>query len=97
VDREKRKGEISLPVNLEEMLNNVQRQALPGIEFLGWKPQFLRRSLFMAPVLVMHNSKDGRIGILDEYGRIRIQTNIKVREQENLTKTPAPPNNLHYF
>jgi hypothetical protein len=97
VDREKRKGEISLPVNLEEMLNSAQRQALPGIEFLGWKPQFLRKSLFMSPVLVMHNAKDGRIGILDENGRLKIQTNIKVREQENLTHTPTPLNNLHYF
>jgi hypothetical protein len=97
VDREKRKGEPSIPVSLEVMLNKVQLQALPGIEFLGWKPWFFRKSLFMAPVLVMHNSNDGRIGILDENGRIRIQTDIKVREEENLTQTPTPPNNLHYF
>jgi hypothetical protein len=97
MDREKRKGAITIPDNLQEMLNEVQRRALPGIECLGWEPRFLRRPLFMAPVLVMHNFNDGRIGILDEDGRIIIQTNIKVREQENQTQTSPPLNNLHYY
>ena len=97
VNKEKRKGAISIPVNLEERLNEAQRQALPGIEFLGWKPRYLRQSLFMAPVLVMHNSIDGRIGILGEDGKIRIQTNIEVREQESLPQVSQPLKNLHYF
>jgi hypothetical protein len=97
MNREKRKSNISIPENLQEMLNKTQRQALPGIECLGWEPRFLRKPLFMAPVLVMYNATDGRIGILDEDGRIRIQTNIKVREQESHTQTPPPLNNLHYY
>jgi hypothetical protein len=97
VDREKRKGEPSIPVSLEVMLNKVQLQALPGIEFLGWKPWFFRKSLFMAPVLVMHNSNDGRIGILDEDGRIRIQTDIKVREEESQIQIQPTLKNLHYY
>jgi len=95
MDREKRKADISIQENLKEMLNDAQRQALPGIEFLGWEPRFLRKELFKAPVLVMYNSNDGSIGIMDEDGSIRIQDNIKVREQER--QTPPPPNNLHYF
>ena len=96
MDRGKRKGVISIPPNLEEMLNEVQRQALPGIEYSGWKPLFLRKPLFKTSALVVRNSNDGRIGVMDEDGRFRMQTNIKVREQESQTQTP-PPSNLFYY
>ena len=83
MDREKRKSDTSIPVNLEEMLNEAQQQALPGIKYLGWEPRFLRKPMFQAPELVMQNSSDGRTGILDVDGRISIQ-NIKMREHEQL-------------
>ncbi len=97
MDEEKRKGDISIPGNLKEMLNEVQRQALPGIEYSGWEPRFLRKPLFRAPVLVVRNSNDGRIGIMDENGSIGIQADIKVRDQESQTQTPLQPGNLHYY
>jgi hypothetical protein len=53
--------------------------------------------LFETPVLVLRNSNDGRIGIMDENGRIRIQADIKVRDQESQTQTPPPPANLDYY
>ena len=83
MDREKRKSDTSIPENLEEMLNEVQQQALPGIKYLGWEPRFLRKPMFQAPELVIQNSSDGRTGILDADGSIRIQ-NIKMREHEQL-------------
>ena len=81
--REKRKSDTSIPANLEEMLNEAQQQALPGIKYLGWELRFLRKPMFQTPELVMQNSSDGRTGILDVDGRIRIQ-NIKIREHEQL-------------
>ena len=95
MDKEKRKGDISIPPNLEEMLNEVQRHALPGIKYLGWEPLFLRKPMFQAPELVIQNSSDGRTGILDVDGRIRIQ-NIKVREQESPTQTPTL-SSIYYY
>jgi hypothetical protein len=95
VDREKRKSDIPIPPNLEEMLNEAQQQALPGIKYLGWEPRFLRKPMFQAPELVIQNSSDGRTGILDVDGRIRIQ-NIKVRKQESETRAP-PPNNIYLY
>jgi hypothetical protein len=80
---DKRKGNSSIPENLKEMLNEAQQQSLPGIKYLGWEPRFLRKPLFQAPELVMQNSSDGRTGILDVDGSIRIQ-NIKMREHEQL-------------
>jgi len=95
VDGEKRKSDIPIPPNLEEMLNEAQQQALPGIKYSGWEPLFLRKPMFQAPELVMQNSSDGRTGILDVDGRIRIQ-NIKTREQESETQTP-PPSNIYLY
>lgn len=88
MDREKRKGDTSTPATLKDMLNEAQRQAMPGIEYVGWELRFLRKPLFQTPALVLLNSIDGRIGIMDERGSIRIQTNIKVREQESQIQAP---------
>ena len=83
MDREKRKSDTSIPANLEEMLSEAQQQALAGIKYSGWEPRFLRKPMFQAPELVMQNSSDGRTGILDVDGRIKVQ-NIKIREPEQL-------------
>ena len=94
MDREKRKGGISIPENLKEILNEAQWQALSGIKYSGWELRFLRRPLFQDSVLVVHNSNDGRTGILEKDGSIRIQANIKVREHGSQTQTPPPSDPL---
>ena len=83
MDDDRRKGNSSIPENLKEILNEAQQLALPGIKYLGWEPRFLRKPMFQAPELVIQNSSDGRTGILDADGSIRIQ-NIKMREHEQL-------------
>lgn len=88
MDREKRKGSIPIPDNLKELLNAAQLQALSGMKYSGWELRYLRRPLFQEPVLVVQNPNDGRIGILDKDGSIRIQTNIEVRELESLNQAP---------
>ena len=94
MDREKRKGDIPIPENLNETLSEAQLQALPGITNMGWAPQFLRKQLFQAPALVVRNSNDGKVGIMDEDGRIRIQGDVKVREGESQI---PPPKDLNYY
>ena len=83
MDNDKRKGNSSIPENLKEILNEAQQMALPGIKYLGWEPLFLRKPMFQASELVIQNPGDGRTGILDVDGSIRIQ-NIKMREHEPL-------------
>ena len=85
---EKRKSDIPLPENLPEMLNEAQRQALPGLRYSGWEPRFVRKIMFQDPVFVVHNVKEGRIGILDGSGSVKTQSNIKVRDQEIQTQPP---------
>jgi len=83
VYREKRKSDTSIPDNLTEILDEAQQLALPGIKYLGWELRFLRKPMFQAPELVMQNASDGRTGILDANGRLKIQ-NIQMREHEQL-------------
>lgn len=90
MDRDKRKGDAPIPENLEEVLNKAQYQALPGILQSGWELLFLRRPLFQEPVLVLRNSNDNRTRILDTDGKIRIQVDIKARDQENLAQATQP-------
>mgnify|MGYP001817185498 CR=1 FL=1 len=90
MDREKRKGNVPVPENFEELLNKAQLQALPGMKHAGWEIQFLRTPLFQEPVLVVKNSKDGRIGVLDKDGVIKIQPDFKVRESITLTEGTQP-------
>jgi len=94
MDREKRKDSVPIPENFEELLNKAQLQALPGMKHAGWEVQFLRTPLFQEPVLVVKNSKDGRIGILDKDGVIKIQADLKVREPVTLTEDTQPCNPL---
>ena len=96
MDREKRNGDDPIPANLEEMLSEAQRRTLPGIKYAGWEPRFLRQQAFQPPTLVMHNSNDDRIGVMDADGRFKIQDDIKVREEDGEIQDPSP-NNLHYF
>ena len=83
MDRERRKGGVPIPENLIEILTEAQWQALSGIKYSGWELRFLRKPVFQAPQLVIQNSDDGRTGILDVDGKIRIQ-NIKIRKPEQL-------------
>ena len=94
---EKHKDDILVPENLEEVLSKAQRNALAGIGYLGWEPRFLRWPVFQALVLVLENILDGRIGIMGEDGKTRIQVNTDECEQESQTLAPPSKNNLHYY
>ena len=95
MDEEKRNSATIMPADLTAMLNAQQLRALPGIKCLGWEPQFVRTRMFNAAALVLRNSKDGRLAVLDEDGRLGIQGDLKLREDEN--EVPPSPDNLHYF
>ena len=92
--QEKRKGNAPLPDNLEAVLSDAQRRALPGLELSGWKPRFLRRPLFQEPELVIYNPVDQRAGVLGGDGKIRVQASIPMREQDNQAFMPEPDKEL---
>ena len=89
MDRERRKGDIPIPDDLKEVLNDAQLRALSGMKYLGWKLQYVRRPLFQEPVLVVHYPDDDRIGILDKDGKINMQSEIRARELDKQVSDSA--------
>jgi hypothetical protein len=79
MDQDRRKGDIPVPDNLEEVLNVAQLRALSGIIYSGWMPRYLRRPMFQEPVLILLHPEEGRIAILETDGSLKTQTGIKLR------------------
>mgnify|MGYP001815265006 FL=1 len=84
MDKDQRKGSIPIPDNLDELLTKEQRQALPGLKYLGWEPCFLRKRMFLEPEMVMQNNNDKRLGVFEHDGNIRLQGDIKVRDGDKV-------------
>ena len=89
MDQEKRRGDSPLPDNLEQVLNEAQRQALPGVRLAGWKLCFLRRPMFQEPVLVLHHPLENHTAILDTDGKIRRRPDLRMRVTED--DSPSSP------
>jgi len=90
VDKERRKGDTPIPDNLEDLLNEQQSRALPGILRSGWELRFLRRPLFQEPVFVLHHPDGNRTAILDTNGRVKVQAELRMRDQESQLQTMQP-------
>lgn len=80
MDGEKRKGDKPVPENIKTYLNDAQLSGLHHIEAFGWQLKFIRRPLFQDPVAVVVNPDGTSIGILEEDGRINLESDIKVRD-----------------
>jgi hypothetical protein len=82
MDREKRKGEKEIPDNLEEVLNEEQLLTLRQIERFGWRLAFVRRPVFQKPVPVVLTGQDEKIGVLEEDGRLNLNSDVKLRNRK---------------
>ena len=65
MDREKRKDNAPIPDNLAEVLNQSQRNTLPGLNYSGWESCFLRMRMFLDPEIVLCNRNDNRPVVLE--------------------------------
>jgi hypothetical protein len=86
---EKRKGESPVPENLEAHLNTAQITALRQIQPFGWELTFVRRPMFLEPVAVITNTDGLRVGTLEADGRIDLQQNFRMREEDAIEKEQA--------
>ena len=85
MDIDKRTGVEPIPDDLKEVLNKAQWQALSGIACSGWKLLFYRRPLFQEPVLVVHNTGNDSIGVLEKDGSINMQPDIRIRDCKKIS------------
>lgn len=79
---DKRKGVPPIPEHVKEYLNEAQLGELHKIEGFGWHLMFIRRPLFMEKVAVVVNPEGNSIGILEEDGRLTLEPDIKLREDD---------------
>ncbi|MGB5440579.1 MAG: hypothetical protein WBN57_01690 [Gammaproteobacteria bacterium] len=80
MSEEKRKGDKPVPDNLKNYLNDAQRVALHKIEGFGWNIAYVRRPLFVDPLIVISNADGSKIGILEEDGRLNLESDIIIRK-----------------
>ena len=64
---------------LVKHLNESQVLALKQIERFGWELHFVRKPLFQDIIPVVISADKGSIGVLEEDGRINMDTDIKFR------------------
>ncbi|RLA46658.1 MAG: hypothetical protein DRR06_04520 [Gammaproteobacteria bacterium] len=77
--KDKRKDSEPIPDNMDKFLNELQRFSLQRLTGFGWEIHFVRRPLFQEPVIVMRNTSDSHVGILEANGEINMSPDIEVR------------------
>ena len=76
---EKRKGEMAIPDNLDDYLNDLQQMILRNIGRLGWYLEFIRRPSGEQPIAVIGNKEGNRYCVLEESGSVNFETGILFR------------------
>ena len=69
----------SLPADVFYYLNDVQRLALHSLENFGWQLAFMRRPLFVPPIVVVKNSEQSRFAVLEEDGSVNLSPLVRWR------------------
>ncbi len=78
--REDARGSRSaLPMDVYYYLSEVQRIALHSLENFGWHLAFIRRPLFVAPIVVVKNSEQSKYAVLEEDGSVNLAPLAKWR------------------
>lgn len=83
MNEEKRKGEKAIPDNVENYLNDLQRDILVVVEKYGWSLKFVRRSVSESPVIVIEDTGGKEIGVLEDNGAINYESDIVLRGEKN--------------
>ena len=77
---DKRSSDKPIPDNIKDYLTEAQFAELHHIESFGWTLKYIRRPLFQEKVVVVMNPDGSSIGILEEDGRLNLESNINTRE-----------------
>jgi len=79
MEKDKRKGDLPIPVSLKDVLNEAQVFTLSKMEGFGWVLKFVRRPLFQDIVPVLFHPDSKHYGVLEEDGTLNTQPDIKIR------------------
>lgn len=77
---DKRSRVQPVPDDVKDYLTPAQAAELNHIEGFGWSLKYIRRPLFQERVVVVINPDGSSIGILEDDGRLNLESNIDTRE-----------------
>ena len=80
MNEDKRNKETPVPDNIKQYLNDAQQAQLKTIEGFGWNLKYIRRPLFQESIVVVTNPDGTSIGILEEDGRLNLESDIEIRK-----------------
>lgn len=76
---DRRGHQKAIPIDLGRYLNQLQLVALHSLENFGWHLWFVRRPLFMQPVVVVTNKEASELAVLEEDGSVNMKPNLQLR------------------
>ena len=81
MSEEKRVGEMAIPVNVDDYLNDLQKVILGKINKFGWSLKFVRRPANEKPIIAIQDQDGKKIGVMLEDGEINFETGIELRPE----------------
>ena len=75
----RRGAQKAVPIDLGRYLNECQLLALHSLESFGWHLWFVRRPLFMQPIVVVANLDSTQHAQLEEDGSVNLKPQLHLR------------------
>lgn len=75
----RRGAQKAVPIDLGRYLNESQLLALHSLESFGWHLWFVRRPLFMQPIVMVANSESTQHAQLEEDGSVNLKPQLHLR------------------
>jgi len=75
----RRGAQKAVPIDLGRYLNESQLLALHSLESFGWHLWFVRRPLFMQPIVVVSNAESTQHAQLEEDGSVNLKSPLNLR------------------
>lgn len=76
---DRRGAQKAVPIDLGRYLNESQLLALHSLESFGWHLWFVRRPLFMQPIVIVSNSESTQHAQLEDDGAVNLKPPIHLR------------------
>jgi len=80
---ERRDRIAPVPDDYENLLTPMQLMALRNIAGFGWELRFIRRYGVDIPIPVVYSGEGQRIGVIEEDGKLNLESDITLREAKN--------------
>jgi hypothetical protein len=79
--QERRNGITPIPLDPEQYINELQVHGLIILKKFGWNLVCVRRCRDHIPAVILNSRREGRVGVLQDDGILKIKDELMVRGQ----------------